>query len=179
MMGLTFLTGGARSGKSTLAVALGKRSSAPVCLIATAEARDDEMAVRIARHRASRPGDWSVIEEPIDLIAALGRVGAGATVIIDCLTLWVANLMEKGLGADGIRALALETAATAAGRDGATVVVTNEVGSGIVPSSALAREFRDVQGSVNAAWAEASTEAYLVVAGQALPLASSSSIELS
>ena len=95
-MSLTFLLGGARSGKSTLATELASGSGGPVTVIATGEARDDEMAVRIAAHRAERPQEWETIEEPLELQAALGAVPANAVVIVDCLSLWVANLIDRG-----------------------------------------------------------------------------------
>lgn len=169
-MSITFLTGGARSGKSTLAVGLAVCSGTPVTFLATAEARDEEMSGRIAAHRAERPPEWSVIEEPLDLLGALGLADAGSLVIIDCLTLWVANVMEQGLGAQDIKGLSVKSASVAAERPSATIVVSNEVGSGIVPVSKLAREYQDVLGSVNAIWAAAAERAYLVVAGRALSL---------
>ncbi|MPZ70774.1 MAG: hypothetical protein GEU71_14795, partial [Actinobacteria bacterium] len=134
-MGLTFLTGGARSGKSTLALTLARNSGGPVTFIATAEARDDEMARRIAVHKAERPPEWSVIEEPVDLVGAIDAADDGSLVIIDCLTLWLSNAMEQGLGASEIKERSLEASTVAAGRAVGTIVVSNEVGSGIVPMS--------------------------------------------
>lgn len=169
-MGMTFLTGGARSGKSSLALNLARSSGRPVTFIATAEARDDEMSERIAAHRAERPEDWSVIEEPIDLLPALELADVGSLVVIDCLTLWVANVMEGGWGADDVKETSTKAAALAAGRRSGIIVVTNEVGSGIVPMSKLARDYQDLLGAVNSIWAAASENAYLVVAGRALLL---------
>ena len=168
--GLTLLLGGARSGKSTAAVEMASRWDGPVVVIATAEARDEEMRARIERHRRARPEGWTIIEEPIDLEGTLEEVGSDACVVIDCLTLWVSNLMERGLSADGIEERGRKAAAIAAGRSSPTIVVTNEVGWGIVPTNELARRFRDVLGEVNKAWAEASESAWLMVAGKALPL---------
>jgi adenosyl cobinamide kinase/adenosyl cobinamide phosphate guanylyltransferase len=139
-------------------------------VIATGEARDEEMAARIARHRRDRPADWTVVEEPVDLGEALARVPAEACAVVDCLTLWVSNLIEEGLDDDAIATRATETAALAAGRSGPTIVVSNEVGWGIVPANALARRYRDLLGRVNSAWADASTTAALVVAGKLLHL---------
>jgi len=153
---LVVYVGGARSGKSTLAVERARAEGAPVTFIATGEAGDDEMAARIARHKAERPAGWTTIEEPLDVAGALASVSDTDTVIVDCLSLWVAN------GGDG---------AVPAPRGGLTIAVTNEVGLGIVPINALARTYRDDLGRVNAAWVEASNEAYLVVAGRALRLA--------
>lgn len=169
-MALTLLLGGAGSGKSRLAVRTAARWNGPVAVIVTAKARDDEMADKIRRHRAARPSDWTVVEEPLELENALSSVGEGTHVIVDCLTLWVSNLMEKGIAAREIEERARRTADAAAGRSADTTVVTNEVGSGIVPTSAVGREFREVLGRVNSVWAEAADRAALVVAGKVLPL---------
>jgi adenosylcobinamide kinase / adenosylcobinamide-phosphate guanylyltransferase len=153
---LVVYVGGARSGKSTLAVERAQARGAPVTFIATGEAGDDEMAERIERHKAERPAGWTTIEEPIDVAGALASVSDTDTVVVDCLSLWIAN------GGDG---------AVPAPRTGLTIAVTNEVGLGIVPVNALARAYRDDLGRVNAAWVAASDEAYFVVAGRALRLA--------
>jgi adenosylcobinamide kinase / adenosylcobinamide-phosphate guanylyltransferase len=154
-MTLVVLVGGARSGKSTLAVERAAAEGAPVTFIATGEAGDEEMAARIALHRAERPTDWTTIEEPVDVRGAIDSVPPGDTVIVDCLSLWVAN------GGDG---------AVLAPRAGLTIAVTNEVGLGIVPDNALARAYRDDLGRVNASWVDAADEAYFVVAGRMLRL---------
>jgi adenosyl cobinamide kinase/adenosyl cobinamide phosphate guanylyltransferase len=175
-MSLLLLTGGARSGKSRLAAEIAGEWSGPVAVIATGEARDDEMAERIRMHRARRPQSWATIEEPVDLEAALRAVPDEALAVVDCLTLWVSNLVEKGLRDDEIEARARSAARLAAARGGDTVVVTNEVGSGIVPANALARRFRDLLGNVNSIWVEHSDRCALVVAGQLLPLSGLSEI---
>jgi adenosyl cobinamide kinase/adenosyl cobinamide phosphate guanylyltransferase len=169
-MPLLLLLGGARSGKSDLAVRLARRQAAPVVLVATAEARDAEMAARIARHRRERPAAWETIEAPLALQAAIARVPDGSCLIIDCLTLWAANILA------GPQAGELETRATGAAliardRPGLTIAVSNEVGLGIVPPNELARSYRDLLGRVNAIWAAAADRAYLLVAGRALALA--------
>jgi adenosylcobinamide kinase/adenosylcobinamide-phosphate guanylyltransferase len=169
-MSLLVLLGGARSGKSRLAVEIAAAWSGPVAVIATGEARDDEMAERIKRHRAGRPADWDTVEEPLDLETALRSVPEDALALVDCLTLWVSNLLEKGLADDEIEERARNAATCAVTRRGDTVAVTNEVGSGIVPTTALARRYRDLLGNVNSIWADASDRAALVVAGQILPL---------
>jgi adenosyl cobinamide kinase/adenosyl cobinamide phosphate guanylyltransferase len=161
---LVVFLGGARSGKSRLAL---ERAVAPVVFIATGEALDEEMADRIERHRGERPAEWQTVEEPVELERALADVPAGATAIVDCLSLWVANVLE----AQPVEELAVRAARTAAEREGLTIAVTNEVGLGIVPDNALARTYRDALGRVNAIWAEAADEAYFVVAGRALRLA--------
>lgn len=169
-MPLTFLIGGARSGKSALAVRQAAATAAPVVFVATAEARDDEMAARIARHRAERPPDWRTVEAPLELASALREAPPDATVVVDCVSLWVSNLLEKGLGDHEVSRRTREAAAVAASRDGLTLAVSNEVGMGIVPMHELSRRYRDLLGWVNAAWAEAAAEAVLVVAGRRLVL---------
>jgi adenosyl cobinamide kinase/adenosyl cobinamide phosphate guanylyltransferase len=163
---LVVLVGGARSGKSQLALERARDAGAPVVFIATGEAGDEEMAERIRLHKAERPPEWTTIEEPIDLVGALRSVPAGATAILDCLSLWVANVIDS----DGVEERGEAAARVAAARTGLTVAVTNEVGLGIVPDNALARHYRDVLGRVNALWAAAADEAYFVVAGKELRL---------
>jgi adenosylcobinamide kinase / adenosylcobinamide-phosphate guanylyltransferase len=167
-MALTVLLGGARSGKSRWAVRLATEARTPVTFIATGEARDAEMADRIRRHRAERRPDWTTVEEPIKLTDALRAVDAGRTVVVDCLTLWVANLLEQELRDDEVRDLAEEAARMAAAHDGDMIVVSNEVGSGIVPITALGRRYQDLLGEVNAIWVEHASRAALVVAGRPL-----------
>ena len=169
-MSLTFLLGGARSGKSSLAVELAHAWRGPVTLIATGEAGDDEMAHRIALHRAERPADWATVEEPLELQRALEDVPAEDAVVIDCLSLWVANLIGRGDGDAEIEALGRSGAEAAGARTSLTVAVSNEVGLGIVPATELGRRYRDVLGRVNADWAAVAGEAALVVAGRRLPL---------
>jgi adenosylcobinamide kinase / adenosylcobinamide-phosphate guanylyltransferase len=163
---LVVYVGGARSGKSRLALQRAHEAAAPVVFIATGEAGDDEMAERIERHRAERPGAWRTVEEPVELAAALDGVPGGATAIVDCLSLWVANL---GDAAD-VEVRSAAAALVAAARPGLTIAVTNEVGLGIVPDNALARSYRDTLGRVNADWAALADEAYFVVAGRPLRL---------
>lgn len=167
---LNLLLGGARSGKSALAVQLAQASAAPVTFIATAEARDEEMVARIAAHRSERPSSWTTIEEPVHLSRGLAAVPEGGTAVIDCLTFWVANLLEAGDDDAGILASARAVADRAASREGTTITVSNEVGSGIVPDNSLSRRYRDVLGRVNIAFSGYAADAFLVVAGRALPL---------
>jgi adenosylcobinamide kinase / adenosylcobinamide-phosphate guanylyltransferase len=162
-VGLVVLIGGARSGKSTRAVNVAADAGAPVVFVATGQGRDEEMARRIDAHRRERPVEWTTIEKPIELRVALAAAPAGSTVIVDCLSLWVANLLERGREPDDLAPLA-------AARMGLTIAVTNEVGLGIVPANELARRFRDVLGRVNAAWVDASDEAFLCVAGRTIAL---------
>jgi adenosyl cobinamide kinase/adenosyl cobinamide phosphate guanylyltransferase len=166
---LVFLTGGTRSGKSSLAVAMAERHGGDVVFLATATAGDAEMAERIARHRAERPAGWTTVEEPVALEAAIAAAPPRACLVVDCLSLWVANLLEASRP-DEVERAATSAAAAAAGRPGPTIAVTSEVGLGVVPTSALGRAYRDVLGRVNAIWAERATDAYLVVAGRVLHL---------
>jgi adenosyl cobinamide kinase/adenosyl cobinamide phosphate guanylyltransferase len=171
-MALTVLIGGARSGKSSMAVRAAKELEQAVVFVATAEALDAEFELRIARHRAQRPANWRLVEEPLALEEVLLGVPEEATVIVDCLSLWVANLIGREEGESEIVETARRAAKLASGRRGATLVVTNEVGLGIVPANSLARQYRDVLGRVNLTFALAADRALFVVAGMVLPLAS-------
>jgi len=171
---LTFLVGGARSGKSALAVDLGRRHVGPVCFVATCPALDDDLAARIARHRASRP-DWPTVEEPIELASAIDGAGE-ALVIVDCLTLWVSNLMLRGDGDDNVIAAARGVAAAASQRPAPTVIVSNEVGMGVHPEHELGRRYRDLLGATNRLVAAEATTTLLLVAGRALRLDDASTL---
>ena len=173
-MAFVFLLGGARSGKSATAARLAADSGAPVVFIATAEPRDDEMAARIRRHRADRPATWRTIEAPLDLQAAVTTTSPGDFLVLDCLTLWVSNLLERGQDAAEISVAAEHLAQEMARRRG--VVVSNEVGLGIVPVNELARIYRDVLGTVNAIFATVAERAVLMVAGRPLDLGQVDSI---
>jgi adenosylcobinamide kinase / adenosylcobinamide-phosphate guanylyltransferase len=143
---ITLVLGGARSGKSRYAEWLITASPPPWIYLATAEARDHEMAERIAAHRARRDAGWETVEVPHDLADALKASPAGAAVLVDCLTLWLSNLMHPGFDIEAQTARLIDALA---GRSGPTVLVSNEVGLGIVPDNALARRFRDFQGVLN------------------------------
>lgn len=169
-MPAALLLGGARSGKSALAVEIGERAAAagqPVVFVATATSLDDDMAARIERHRAERPA-WPTIEEPHDLAGALRAAPADALVIVDCLTLWVSNLMWRGDRDAAIEAAAGEAARLAGERD--TVTVSNEVGLGVHPGNELGRRYRDLLGRVNRTWAAAVEHTLFLVAGRAVAL---------
>jgi adenosylcobinamide kinase/adenosylcobinamide-phosphate guanylyltransferase len=159
---LALVLGGARSGKSRHAEALVTALSPPWLYIATGEPRDNEMAARIAEHRARRSAPWQTVEAPRDLAGALTAAPAGAAVLIDCLTLWLTNVMLAGADVDAEIAR-LERALFE--RGGATVLVANEVGLGIVPDNALARRFRDAAGRLNQRLAAAADRVVLLVAG--------------
>lgn len=168
-MGFVLLLGGARSGKSDRAVRSALESGLPVTFIATATAGDGEMAGRIERHRSARPPEWSTVEAPIELQAAIEVTPVDRFVVVDCLTLWVSNLLEAQIAASAILRRAEECAGLLAARRG--VVVSNEVGLGIVPANELARTFRDVLGGVNAVFAGCAQRSLLMVAGKTLELA--------
>ena len=163
---VTLVLGGARSGKSTYAEGLLTASPGPYVYIATAEAGDEEMRARIAAHRARRGGAWQTLEAPLALAAALTADGAAARpVLVDCLTLWLANLMAAE------RDLAVETAALLRAlkeRRAPAVLVSNEVGLGIVPATPLGRQFRDEAGRLNQQMAAAAQSVVFIAAG--LPL---------
>ncbi|RMF38762.1 MAG: bifunctional adenosylcobinamide kinase/adenosylcobinamide-phosphate guanylyltransferase [Alphaproteobacteria bacterium] len=157
--------GGARSGKSDLAEALLQAMAPPRLYIATAEPRDAEMAARIARHRARRGAGWQTVEAPRDIAGALRAADPARPVLVDCLTLWLSNLMEAGADPD---AGFDELAAVLATRPGPAVLVSNEVGLGLVPETALGRAFRDAQGRLNQRAAAHADLVVFVAAG--LPL---------
>jgi adenosyl cobinamide kinase/adenosyl cobinamide phosphate guanylyltransferase len=169
-MGLTVMLGGARSGKSELSSKLASATDLPIVMVVTAEARDEEMTERIRRHRASRPAAWTTVEAPIELARAVGELAPKAFVVLDCLSLWVSNAIEAELSDEQIVDEAREIAAALTKREAPAVVVTNEVGLGIVPVNALARRYRDTLGRVNATFVGKAERAYFVVAGKALAL---------
>ncbi|MEJ2814540.1 MULTISPECIES: bifunctional adenosylcobinamide kinase/adenosylcobinamide-phosphate guanylyltransferase [unclassified Caulobacter] len=171
-MSFTLVLGGARSGKSAFAQGAAEARAAEtggrLVMVATAQAFDSEMAERIDRHRADRGPAWTTVEAPADLAPALDGLGAGDVVVVDCLTLWLSNLMLDDR--DDLAAAAAELAASAARFPGALWLVSNEVGFGIVPDNALARRFRDEAGRLHQALAQAADAVTLVVAGLTLRL---------
>ena len=154
---ITFVLGGARSGKSRYAEGLVAAHPAPWRYVATGQAFDDEMRARIRAHRERRDASWETTEAPVELAPALATP---APVLVDCLTLWVSNLLLAGAEPDwpGLQA-ALQR------RDAPTVLVSNEVGLGIVPDNALARRFRDLAGVLHAQVAAQANRVVLMVAG--------------
>jgi adenosylcobinamide kinase/adenosylcobinamide-phosphate guanylyltransferase len=162
----TLVLGGARSGKSRFAQRLADESGLDPVLIATAQAGDAEMRERIARHRAERSANWRTVEEPLAIVEALEReTDRGRAVVLDCLTLWLSNVMLAALdeGAEIQRLVAWLPQAR-----GPVVLVSNEVGLGIVPETPLGRRFRDAQGRLNQAIAAAVPQVAFLAAG--LPL---------
>jgi len=169
---LTLVLGGARSGKSVLAVAWGRahaEAGGVVRFVATAPSDDTSLAERVARHRAERPG-WPTIEEPVELAAVLVGLGDDDMVIVDCLTLWVSNLMARGDGSESIVTAAEQFATAVRERSGPTVVITNEVGMGVHPATELGREYRDTLGLVNQRVSTLADRAIFLVAGRVLEL---------
>ncbi|SEM97485.1 adenosylcobinamide kinase /adenosylcobinamide-phosphate guanylyltransferase [Sphingomonas gellani] len=159
----TLVVGGARSGKSRHAQSLAERAGGDMVFIATAQAFDGEMRDRIARHRADRDQRWRTVEAPVDLARAIAAADApDATIFVDCLTLWASNLL---LGEHDVDRHLREVEQTLAGARGRVLLVTNEVGWGIVPDNALARRFRDIAGRINQAIAARADEVILMVAG--------------
>lgn len=164
---LTLILGGARSGKSRLALQRAQATGKPVSFIATAQAHDAEMAARIARHQAERPPHWITIEAPLDLAGAIRAAGAGC-IVVDCLTLWLTNCLCRPDPAafDGARVALL--AALTARRDDDLILVGNETGLGIIPLGELTRRFVDEAGWLNQDIAQLADEVVFVAAG--LPL---------
>lgn len=161
-MALILIGGGARSGKSRFALERARREGSRLVFIATAEAGDEEMARRIEMHRADRGPDFVTIEAPVELPAAIRNADFDA-IVVDCLTLWLANILDRDFDA---ATKDLEDAARSS--RACVILVTNEVGCGIVPDNALAREFRDRAGFLNQRMAEAAAEVYWMVFGQRL-----------
>jgi adenosylcobinamide kinase/adenosylcobinamide-phosphate guanylyltransferase len=161
-----FVLGGARSGKSRFAVEQARQIGGSVAFLVTARALDGDMAARIARHRAERPAGWTTLEEPYD-VAASGRRAAAShdLLVLDCVTVWVANLMERGDDDAAVLAAADDLAKLMRERLVSTILVSNEVGEGVHPPTELGRRFRDLLGFVNQRLAVAADHVTLMVAG--------------
>lgn len=159
---LTLVLGGARSGKSRHAEALIEALPAPWVYIATAQAYDEEMSQRIAEHRARRPIGWETVDAPLELAEAIAAQPAGRPILVDCLTLWLTNLMLAEHDAAAAREALLAACERASA---ALVLVGNEVGLGIVPENALARRFRDEAGRLHQALAARAGRVVFMVAG--------------
>lgn len=160
-MPLVLVGGGSRSGKSRFALELARERGVKRAFLATAQAFDDEMCDRIAKHRAERDLSFKTIEEPINLAQLISSNSTHFDVIlVDCLTLWVSNLLLQEV--QNIEERGVELARVAAASSALCILVTNEVGCGIVPENALARRFRDVAGRLNQEAARAANEVYLL-----------------
>ena len=170
------ITGGARSGKSTLAVNIGRSHLGKVIFIATAPNLDDDMSERITRHQLERP-DWETIEEECEILSHLKRGKSGDLLIVDCITLWVSNLLFHGKTEKEIIEAAIEISQVARTSPCAFVMVTNEVGMGIHPETDLGREYRDLLGKVNQILVKESTKALFVISGRVMNLHNFSDID--
>ncbi len=171
-MPVILITGGSRSGKSAFAQQMAEQSTGERFFLATCPHTDPEMDARIRRHQQDRQGrGWQSIEEPLLLTEELGRCPAEATVLIDCLTLWINNLLyeaEKentGIDEDQVAVRAEQLVQAAAARPGVVILVTNEVGSGIVPENAMARHYRDLVGRCNQVVGRYADQVFLVSCG--------------
>ena len=160
---MTLVLGGARSGKSNYAETLATAIPPPWIYVATAQAGDEEMRLRIAEHQAARGQGWSTVEAPLDLPRALLSAPGGTPILVDCITLWLSNLMLGGRDVDA-SVVALELALKR--RQAPTIVVSNEVGLGIVPDTPLGRDFRDKAGVLNQRLASLANRVIFMVAGQ-------------
>lgn len=166
---LTLILGGARSGKSRLALQRAEATGKPVSFIATAQAHDAEMADRIARHQAERPAHWATVEAPLDLAGAI-RTAPSGIVVVDCLTLWLTNWLCQPEPNDFSSARAALLAALQARHADEIILVSNETGLGIIPLGALTRRFVDEAGWLNQDIARIADEVIFVAAGLPLTL---------
>ncbi len=165
---LILVGGGTRSGKSSFSLALARRLGTRRLFVATGQPGDDEMQQRIAHHRRTRGNDFHTLEEPLAVAGAISRVGPYDVVVLDCLTLWLANLLLEGKGPDTVQQHVEELVAVLRKHAKHAVIVTNEVGMGIVPETPLGRLFRDVAGSAHQHLSRAADEVYLAVLGTVL-----------
>ncbi len=172
---LTLILGGARSGKSTFAEALAqKRGGDDVLFVATAQAGDDEMRARIARHRANRSSVWQTLEAPTAIARALNSIEPAHVVILDCVTLWTTNILlaDETTATETMLGEVDELLAWYRASPSELIVVSNEVGMGIVPAYELGRAYRDLLGAVNRRLAESADQVFLLVAGLPIELKS-------
>jgi adenosylcobinamide kinase/adenosylcobinamide-phosphate guanylyltransferase len=161
-----FITGGARSGKSSFAEKLALEMEGKRAYVATAQALDAEMAVKIEKHRRDRSSTWDTYEEPLAVADLLRKLsGRYQVVLLDCLTLWLSNVMAHTDGDGAVQARVEDLVRVLASFDGACLVVSNEVGLGIVPDNPLARKFRDLAGMLNQRIAQTADEVYFTAAG--------------
>ena len=175
-MGVTLYTGGCRSGKSSLALEAAREISENVCFIATCIPQDDEMRLRVKKHQEERPASWNVIEEPVNLAEVISKVDPSAypVILVDCLTLWVCNLMcreNNPLTTEEEMAIEAEKLVDSANQYGGDVIfVSNEVGMGIVPANAMSRNYVDLAGRCNQVVAKGADKAIFVSCGIGIDL---------
>lgn len=161
-MSLMLILGGARSGKSSFALSLAKDKKS-VVFVATALPLDEEMKERIERHKKERPPHWKIIEEPVSLLSAIKDLN-GEIIILDCLTMWVSNLLERYEDEEIIK-MAEEVAKYSKDFNGEVIAISNEVGLGIVPEYPLGRRYRDLLGKVNQVFARYANKVFFMIAG--------------
>lgn len=166
---IIFILGGARSGKSSYAIKLAKEfREKKVAFIATAEARDREMSKRILTHKISRPASWKIFEEPYNLSGLLKKIATSFDLlIIDCLTLFVSNLLLRKCKEKEIIHEINKTLAVLKNNKAKSIIISNEVGLGIVPANKLSRDFRDIAGKVNQVVSQNSNTVFFMVSGLA------------
>lgn len=166
MAKITFILGGARSGKSRQAVKMADQTDKKIAFIATCQALDEEMRERIQRHKKERPKNWKTFEEPVNLAARIKKIGNKYDIIlIDCLTLWVSNLLLLEFNETKIKKGIEETLGALRETKANSVIVSNEVGLSIVPTNILAREFRDIAGTINQIVAQKADSVIFMAAG--------------
>ena len=170
MKKIVFITGSVRSGKSDFAVKLAKQWGKDVIFLATCKPADNEMRKRVKKHKKSRPGEWKVIEENIDISSVIKNTKKDKLVIIDCITLWVSSLLLSGLKEKKIIEKINEFTDTLKKTKLPLVIVSNEVGWGIVPDNEISRIFRDIIGIAHQKISKVSQEVYLLVSGIALKI---------
>ncbi len=186
MARLVFITGGCRSGKSGYALSFSEKLAGPKFYIATCNPCDEEMKARVKRHKNERDSVvWKTIEEPIDIFSAMKKVKSGGVALIDCVTLWVANMMNdlrdknnediENEILSSVRRFLSELEKT----DATVVIVSNEVGMGIAPANDVARLFRDTAGRVNQAFASSADDVYFMASGLPMILKKGGKVESS
>ncbi len=166
--GFVFVTGGARSGKSTFALRFAEAMEGSKVYLATATPLDSEMEERIKRHRDARGKIWSTVEEPRDVVGVIEQRKDSGVILLDCITMWIANLLEEGFDDEEILEEVERFVDLCARADACVVVVSNELGMGIVPENPVARRFRDLCGTINQRIAGRADEVYFVVSGMSL-----------
>ena len=170
MKKIVFITGPVRSGKSNFAVKLAKQWGKEVVFLATCRPADNEMHKRVKKHKKNRPKEWKIIEEEIDISSIIKNYRKDSLIIIDCITLWISNLLLSGLKEKKIMKKINEFIDMLKKAKSSIIIVSNEVGWGIVPDNELARFFRDIIGIVHQKISKLSDEAYLVISGITLKI---------
>jgi len=180
MKKIVFITGGARSGKSKFAMERAKKSKSVLCVATYRRTGDKEMEERIKNHKMARPKNWRVMEEPVELSKIIKKAARNfKVVLIDCITLWVSNLILKRKTMEDISKKTQELINTLKKTDSIFIIVSNEVGLGVVPDTKMGRRFRDIAGKVNQIIAGNANEVYFMVAGIPMRVKKCQSIRVS